>query len=294
MTPHAFETASSAAEGETKKGKRVGRFSGKTAIVTGATSGIGERIAKRLAAEGATVALIGRRRDKGEEVAKDIVELGGKAFYVEADVSDQKSVEMAFKTSVEGFGGGTISILVNSAGVSTGNPPMEYFADSDWDKVMDTNAKGTYLSSKAAIPYMIRGGGGSVVNVSSSAGLKGYTGGTAYAASKAAVIRLTEVLVLEHGRDKIRANSVLPGTVRTEMFEDRIRSYANRMAGQQGAPSGEQIIENISKRVPVRRIGEPDDVANLVLFLASEEASYINGAAVVIDGGQSLGGMEVT
>jgi NAD(P)-dependent dehydrogenase (short-subunit alcohol dehydrogenase family) len=288
MTSQAFVTAASEAEGEAKREKRVARFSGKTAIVTGATSGIGEHIARRLAAEGATVALIGRRRDRGEQVAKGIVENGGKAFYVEADVTDSKSVEMAFKTSVEKFGSGTISILVNSAGVSTGNPPMEYFADSDWNKVMDTNAKGTYLSSKAAIPFMIKGGGGSIVNVSSSAGLKGYAGGTAYAASKAAVIRLTEVLALEHGKDRIRANSVLPGTVRTEMFEGSIRSYANRMGGQQGAPSAEQVIENISKRIPAGRIGEPDDVANLVLFLASEEASYINGAGIVVDGGQSL------
>jgi NAD(P)-dependent dehydrogenase (short-subunit alcohol dehydrogenase family) len=115
------------------------------------------------------------------------------------------------KACIEKFEDGTVSILVNDAGTSTGNAPMEYLTEEDWNKVMDTNAKGTYLCSKAVIPIVIKSGGGSIVNVSSAGGLKGYVGGTAYASSKAAVIMLTKIFALEHGKDRIRANCVCPG-----------------------------------------------------------------------------------
>lgn len=266
----------------------MGRLSGKNAMVTGATSGIGEAIARRLSAEGATVAVVGRRRDKGEQVARSIQEKGGKAFYVHADVSDSKSVESMVNACVEKFDEGTISVLVNDAGVSTGNAPMEYVTEEDWDKVMDTNAKGTFLVSRAVIPLMVKAGGGSVINVSSAGGLRGYVGGTAYASSKAAVIMLTKVLALEQGKNKIRANCVCPGSVHSEMFDGGINNFAKKVAGKAGAPTGKQIVENIANAIPLGRIGEPEDVANLVSFLSSEEATYINGAILVLDGGQSL------
>jgi NAD(P)-dependent dehydrogenase (short-subunit alcohol dehydrogenase family) len=266
----------------------MSKLTGKNAIVIGATSGIGEVVARRLSAEDATVAVVGRRRERGEQVADGIRQSGGEAFYVEADVTDAKSVEVMSKICIEKFKNGAVSILVNDAGTSSGNALMEYVAEDDWDRVMDTNAKGTYLCSKAMIPFMLKSGGGSIINVSSSGGLKGYVGGTAYASSKAAVIMLTKVLALEHGRDRIRTNCVCPGTVHTEMFDGSIKNFAKRMAGPQGTPSADRIIENITKGIPVGRIGEPEDVANLVLFLASDEASFINGAVVIIDGGQSL------
>jgi NAD(P)-dependent dehydrogenase (short-subunit alcohol dehydrogenase family) len=265
----------------------MNRLAGKNAVVTGATTGIGESIAKRFSAEGAMVALVGRRREKGEEVAQIIGKSGGKAFYVQADISDSKSVAEMSKICAENFGG-TISILVNNAGVSTGNAPMEYVTEEDWDKVFNTNTKGTFLCSKAVIPYMIKSGGGSVINVSSSAALRGYVGGTAYATSKAAVVMLTRILALEHGKDKIRANCICPGSTHSEMFDSSINNFAQRMSGQGGAPTASQILTNIAKAIPLGRIGETEDIANLALFLSSDEGAYLNGSIVVSDGGQSL------
>jgi len=265
----------------------MNRLSGRNVIVTGATSGIGEAIARCLSGEGATVGLVGRRRERGEQLVKSIQSAGGKAFYVQADVSRSSSVSDMVKFCLEKFGG-IVSVLVNNAGVSTANALMEYVTEEDWDKVADTNAKGTFLCSKAVIPHMIKNGGGSVINVSSGGGLKGYVGGAAYSSSKAGVIMLTKVLALEHGKDKIRANCICPGSIHSEMFDGTIELFANRMAGKDGAPSADQVRVNIAKAIPLGRIGEPSDVANLALFLASEEASFINGAIIVIDGGQIL------
>ena len=185
--------------------------------------------------------------------------------------------------------GGSISILVNNAGVSTGNAMMEYVSADDWDAVMDTNAKGTFLCSKEVISAMIKNGGGSIVNVSSGGGLRGYIGGTAYSASKAAVIMLTKVLAMEHGKEKIRANCICPGSVHSEMFDGGIKNFEKKKAEQgKPGPSASQIVANIVRGIPLGRIGEPEDVANLALFLSSDEASFISGSVAVIDGGQCL------
>jgi NAD(P)-dependent dehydrogenase (short-subunit alcohol dehydrogenase family) len=194
------------------------KLEGRNAIVTGATSGIGESIARRFASEGAMVAIVGRRAEKGEEVTRSVEASGGKAFYVRADVQNSKSVEEMMRACFDRFAG-SVSILVNNAGISKGNAAMEYVSEDDWDAVMDTNAKGTFLCSKAVIPSMIKNGGGSIVNVSSGGGLRGYVGGTAYSASKAALIMLTKVLAMEHGKEKIRANCICPGSIHSEMFD---------------------------------------------------------------------------
>lgn len=202
-------------------------------------------------------------------------------------MTDSKSVEQMAKLCMEYFGE-NISILVNNAGISTGNTPIEYLGEADWDRVMDTNVKGAFLCSKAVLPYMMKSGPGSVVNVSSAGGLKPYFGGTAYASSKAAMVMLTLVLALEHGKDKIRANCVCPGSISTEMFEEGLKHFANKSAASGRSISTEQIKASIENGIPLGRIGEPDNVANTVLFLSSEEASFINGAVIVIDGGQTL------
>ncbi|MGI0090694.1 MAG: SDR family NAD(P)-dependent oxidoreductase [Nitrososphaerales archaeon] len=266
----------------------MNKLSGKNAIVTGATSGIGESIAKRFSAEGANVALVGRRKEKGEKAAANINDQGGKAIYVEADVTDSKSVDRMTNICMERFAG-RISILVNNAGISTGNALMEYVTEEDWDRVMNTNAKGTFLCTRAVIPYMIKSGGGSVINMSSAGGLRGYVGGTSYASSKAAVIMLTKILAVEHGKDNIRANCILPGSTHSEMFDEGVKNFVKRMSGQAGSVTAEQIMDNIAKGIPLGRIGTPEDAANLVLFLSSAEASYVNGAIIVCDGGQSAG-----
>jgi meso-butanediol dehydrogenase/(S,S)-butanediol dehydrogenase/diacetyl reductase len=227
------------------EGLSMNVLSGKNAVVTGATSGIGESIARRFSAEGAAVAVVGRRKEKGEQVASSIRANGGNAIYVQADVSDSKSVEEMSKVCLEELG--SISILVNDAGVSTGNAPMERVAEEDWDKFMDTNAKGTFLCSKAMIPHIVRNGGGSIVNISSAGGLRGYVGGTAYASSKAAVIMLTKIIAMEHGKDKIRANCVCPGSIRSEMFDEGLKGFVQRSGGQ---TSFDQIVANIVKGYP--------------------------------------------
>ena len=258
-------------------------LSSKNAVVTGATSGIGEAIARRFSAGGSAVAVVGRRKDKGEQVASSIRAGGGKAIYVQADVTDPKAVDETAKVCLEGLG--SISIFVNDAGVSTGNAPMERIPEEEWDKVMDTSAKGTFLCSKAMIPHIVRNGGGSIVNISSTAGLRGYAGGTAYTSSKAAVMMLTKITAMEHGKDRIRANCICPGSVRSEMFEESLKGFAQRSGGQ---TSFDPMIAGIVKGIPLGRIGTPEEVASLALFLSSDEASYLNGSVVVCDGGQSL------
>ena len=180
---------------------------------------------------------------------------------------------------------GSVSILVNNAGVSTGNAPMESVTEGDWDRVMDTNAKGTFLCSKALISHMAKSGGGSIVNISSAGGLKPYVGGTAYASSKAAVIMLTKITAMEHGKDNIRTNCICPGSIRSEMFDEGIKGFAGRNAGR---VSADQIVTNIAKGVPLGRIGVPEEVASVALFLSSDEAAFLNGAVIVCDGGQTL------
>jgi NAD(P)-dependent dehydrogenase (short-subunit alcohol dehydrogenase family) len=263
------------------------RLEGRNAIVTGATSGIGESIARSFASQGAQVALVGRRKEKGETIASSIQEQGGRAFFSQADVSDSRSVTEMIRACLEKFGG-KVSVLVNNAGVSAGNAPMEYFSETDWDRVLNTNAKGTYLCSKAVLPYMIANAGGSIINVSSGGGLKGYVGGTAYSSSKAAVIMLTKVTALEHGKDRIRANCICPGSVHSEMFDGSIEMFAKKMSQDSKTNSAQEIMDNISRTIPLGRIGDPRDVANLAVFLASEEASFITGAVIAIDGGQTL------
>ena len=261
----------------------MNRLNGKKVVVTGATSGIGEAIAKLFASEGAFVALVGRRVDKALRIVSEIEKAGGKAICVEADVSNSGSVNEMIKNCLEKLGG--VDILVNNAGVSTGNAPMEYVSEEDWDKVMDTNAKGNFLCSKALIPHMKKNGG-SIVNIGSVGGFKSYFGGSAYSSSKAAIIMLTKTIAIEYGRNGIRANCICPGSTDTEMFEDGIKKGLAK--GNAQNVSFEQVVQNISKGIPLGRLGTPKDIAYLALFLSSEEASYINGAVIVVDGGQSV------
>ncbi len=245
------------------------RLSGKRAIVTGATSGIGEGIARLFASERAHVALAGRRTQLGQRVAGEIRDAGGRAFFVQADDTDSNSVEELVRGAASKMGG--IDILVNDAG----NPVqgrMESLTEDDWDMAMDTNAKGVFLCSKAAIPHMVREKGGCIVNIGSVGGLKGYPGGSAYAPSKAAVAMLTRIMAIEYGKDGVRANCIAPGSIETP-------AWGSRVTGD--------IRNQIAKLVPLGRIGKPEDVAELALFLASDESSYITGTVIVIDGGQS-------
>ncbi len=245
------------------------RLSGKKTIVTGATSGIGEAIARLFAAEGAHIALAGRRTQLGQRVAGEIQDAGGRAFFVQADVTDSNSVEELVRVAASKMGG--VDILVNDAG----NPVhgrMESLTEDDWDMAMDTNAKGVFLCSKAAIPHMVKEKGGCIVNIGSVGGLKGYPGGSAYAPSKAAVAMLTRIMAIEYGKDGVRANCIAPGSIETPAWGSRVTR---------------EVRNQIAKLVPLGRVGKPEDVAELALFLASNESSYITRTVIVVDGGQS-------
>ena len=260
----------------------------KNVIVTGATSGIGEEIARKFASEGFTVALIGRRKEKGEKIVEEITMKGEKAFFIQADVANSESVKKMVKISKEKFIG-SISVLVNNAGVNAGNIPIEYLSEEDWDKVLDTNLKGTFLCSKVVIPDMITNGGGSIINISSAGINRAYIGGAAYASAKSGVVTLTKIIAFEQGKNNIRTNCICPGSVHTEMFDGSIQIFAEKMRKPNTqAPSADQIFENIAKGIPLGRIGETQDVADLAFFLSTQEASFISGSVISIDGGQTL------
>ena len=241
---------------------------GKTAIVTGAGSGIGAATSIRFAAEGANVVVADIRGDRARETVDTIVAAGGAATAVEVDVRNAASVEAMVDAAVGAYGG--ISVLFNNAGtIRPGSAPR--LSEEDWDVVMDTNVKSIFLGAKYAVPVMADGGGGSMINTASTAGLEGSRSGIAYGASKAAVINLTRCLAVDHAPQGIRVNCICPGAIDTPpvqrmMADDRAREAAGRSH-------------------LLGRIGRPDELAAAATFLASDESSFITGEALVVDGG---------
>ena len=235
------------------------RFAGRRALVTGAGSGIGEAVARGLHAEGATVVLADVARDGVESVA---AELGERAAPLALDVRDEGAVAAA----VDG-----LDVLANIAGVGSTtnapNTPVEV-----WDDVFAVNARGTFLCCKHAIPSMIERGGGAIVNMASVAGLVGLPNRAAYCASKGAVLSLTRALAIDHVRDGIRVNAVCPGTVDSP--------WVRRLVDDVG-----ESLDALRARQPMGRLGTTDEIAEAVLYLASDAAAFVTGTALVIDGG---------
>ncbi len=243
---------------------------GKVAIVTGASGGLGSSFARTLARAGAKVALAARRVDRLAELARQIEALDGRAIPVPLDVGDRDSVAACVATAETELG--PISILVNSAGIA-GNGPSLDLEEADWDRVIDTNLKGTWLMSQEVARHMARlGHGGSIVNVASILGLSAAGQVAAYAASKAAVINLTKALAIDLARHDIRVNALAPGYFVTDMNRTFLEG-----------PGGEAI----KKRVPQRRFGQPEDLDGALLLLASDASRFMTGSVLVIDGGQS-------
>lgn len=251
------------------------RFEGKIAVITGGASGIGEAIARRLGREGAAVLVADVDADRGPAVASAIETEGGRAGFCRADVTLAADCEQMVKQAVERWGG--LDILVNSAGVGEAGPIVS-FAESAWDRVLDVNLKGTYLCCKAALPALAARGG-SIVNLASLAGLIVAEGMGAYAASKAGVIQLTRAIALEGARDKVRANALCPTWVDTPMVQGYLRAS--------GHP--EQARRGLEAMIPLGRLGAVEDVAAAALFLASDEAAFITGVALPVDGGTLCG-----
>lgn len=241
---------------------------GKSAIVTGAGSGIGAESARRFAAEGAAVVCADIRLARAEETAQSIVDAGGRAVAIEVDVRRAADNEAMANAAVEHFGGLHVAFF-NAGTIRPGNAVK--LSEDDWDIVMDTNVKSIFLGAKFAVPLMADSGGGSIINTASVSGLRGDPSGIVYGASKAAVINLTRCLATDHARQNIRVNCICPGAIDTPPVQ---RMLADPEARQ-----------NTGRSHLLGRIGEPREIAAAAVWLASSESSFITGEALVVDGG---------
>ena len=248
-------------------------FSGKVVLVTGATSGIGAGTAKAFAAHGARVMLSGRDRARGEVVLAEIIALGGIAELITGDLAEAKFCQSLVENTVARLGG--LDILFNNAGIVM-HGKIETHADAAWQTLLNTNLSSVFYLSRAAIGHMKQQGGGAIINMSSECGLIGYENLAAYSATKGALVMFTKVLALDHARDNIRVNAVCPGDIDTPMMDAGLAVKE---------VSSEEIRERLKQHIPIGRIGEPEDVAALVMFLASGVAAFVTGAIVPVDGG---------
>lgn len=248
------------------------RLAGKSAVITGGGTGIGQAIALAFACEGAQVAIAGRRKEKLEETVRLLQQAGCSALALECDVTKAADTKRFVKSAEDAFG--KVNVLVNNAGalsVST----VETIAEDDWDQVMATNIKGPFLMSRAALPAMRRAGGGSVINVGSVLGIVAIRDRAAYCASKGAVSMLTRAMALDHAQDHIRVNCLCPSIVESDMTRNL---FAETEAGRQAR-------ESRLASIPLGRFGKPADIAGLAVFLASDESSWMTGTVIPVDGG---------
>jgi NAD(P)-dependent dehydrogenase (short-subunit alcohol dehydrogenase family) len=248
------------------------RLENKVALITGGTSGIGEAVAYLFAHEGARVAITGRNESRGHAVTARILEFGGKAIFVRTDVRHAGECKRAVDATLDSFG--RLDILFNNAGVFYPRTALEC-SEEEWDLQIDINLKGTFLMSKYALEPMIAQGGGVIINNSSGWGLVGGDKAVAYCASKGGVVLLTKAMAIDHGRQGIRVNCICPGDVDTPMLPQDARrrglEWKTYLAGCENRPMG--------------RIGTPEEIATAVLFLASDDSSFMTGATLVVDGG---------
>jgi NAD(P)-dependent dehydrogenase (short-subunit alcohol dehydrogenase family) len=247
---------------------RPGRLSGKVALITGAGSGIGAETARLFDREGAFVIAVGDHRENIEAVA---AQLTGDSAAIVADVSDPDAVTRMAAEAIWQFG--RIDVLVNNAGIIYSNDIVSTEPD-DWDHVFAVNVRGVYLCTRAVLPGMLDRGAGSIVNIGSVAGLVGLQRRAAYCASKGAIIALTRQLAVEYAGSGVRCNCICPGTIDTPMIVTAISL----------APDPAAFRAELDARQPLGRLGQPDDIAQSILYLASDESSFVTGAALVVDG----------
>jgi NAD(P)-dependent dehydrogenase (short-subunit alcohol dehydrogenase family) len=249
---------------------------GKTALITGGAGGIGRATALLFASEGAAVGIVDLNQEAGQEVAREISTAGGRAIFERADVTRSADCRRVAERIVHEFGG--IHVLFNNAGIIRRASVVE-ISEEDWDRVMAVNVKSIFQMSREVIPIMARSVGGSIINTASGWGLAGGPRAVAYCASKGAVVLLTKAMAIDHGRQKIRVNCICPGDTDTAMLRSEARQLGE---AEDGFLAG-------SANRPLGRVGKPEEIARAVLYLASDAASFVTGAAVVVDGGGLAG-----
>lgn len=252
-------------------------MTGKVAVVTGAGGGIGQAVVEILSAYGASVAMLDVS-DKTEAKAQELRDAGRNVAFFKCDIVDEESVKNTIAAIVEKFG--RIDFLHNNAGVTV-RKTVEDLAVNEWDFVLDVGLKGLFLVSKYVIPEMRKVGGGSIVNTGSGWGLKGGDLAAAYCAVKGGIVNVTRAMAIDHGKDKIRVNSINPGDTVTPMMI----SEGWQTGGIKCEADIEKFLESCGSDRPLARIGQPEDIANGVLYLCSDLASWVTGAALVVDGG---------
>jgi len=248
------------------------RLKGRVTLITGGTSGIGEATARLLASEGARICIIGRNSGRGASVVEHIKARGGGAFFVKADVSMAEDCRRAVDETLSAYG--SLDILFNNAGVFYPQTAIEC-SENQWDEQIDVNLKGTFLMSKFALPTMIAQGRGVIINNSSGWGLVGGDRAVAYCASKGGVVLMTKAMAIDHGRQGIRVNCICPGDVETPMLPADAKMRGLKW---------EDYIAGCASR-PLGRVGTAEEIAKAVLFLASDDSSFMTGTALVVDGG---------
>jgi NAD(P)-dependent dehydrogenase (short-subunit alcohol dehydrogenase family) len=249
----------------------MGRLDGKVAVITGAASGIGRAAALRFAGEGAAVVVVDLNREGGEAAVRGCKENGGNAVFHKADVSAEAEVQAMIARAVKEFGG--LDVIYNNAGIGGAVGPIENITVENWDRTLGVLLRGVFLGIKHSAPELRKRGGGAIISTASIAGIRGFAGLHAYCAAKAAVVNLTRSAALELGKDRIRVNCICPGGINTPILHRNLPGMA------------EVLEQQLAQSQAIPRAGHPEDIASMALFLASDDAEWVTGQAMVVDGG---------
>jgi NAD(P)-dependent dehydrogenase (short-subunit alcohol dehydrogenase family) len=266
-------------EERSDEGEIMGKLDGKVAVITGAASGMGRATSLRFAKEGAAVVVADLNSQAGEATVSEIAAGGGRAVFQHTDVGSDAAIKSMIDRAVKEFG--RLDITYNNAGIGGATGLLEDTTAEDWDKSFVILTRAVFLGIKYSIEPMRKAGGGSIISTSSVAGLRGVAGLHAYSAAKSAVVSLTESAAIELGRDRIRVNCICPGGVLTPLV------YRGMRGGE------EEARKNMARSQPIPRAGKPEDIAAMALFLASEDAEWITGTAMIVDGGMNTGNTRI-